>query len=259
MTSNFFFISSLLILFTANLTLGQTLPNVQKESVWAPATILIDGKASEWNNQYQAHNNATEIDYTICNDDKFLYLIVQATQTDICEKVLRGGITFTITNSDNKKDTTRQVSVIYPIYHGPSQTGVPNMFSRVNIDKRESQKADVVVDTLKMLNTMLDKETKLILIKGIQGLAGEEISIYNELGIKAGGQFDTKLRYQYELAIPIKYLKLANASQEFSYNIRLNGAGENKGPNGTGRPSGPVLIKLFGPTDFWGKYVLANK
>jgi hypothetical protein len=237
---------------------AQKLPNVQPAGVYAPANVKVDGKLTEWNNQYQAHNNATEIDYTICNDDKFLYLIIQATHSDICDKILRGGITFIVTNSDNKKDTTSQVSLTYPVYNSQSQSNVSNMFLRVNVDKRESKKADVALDTLSMLNTMFDKESKLILIKGIQDAAGKEISIYNELGIKTAGQFDTKLRYHYELSIPIKYLKLANASQEFSYNIRLNGPTAMKGPRPI-RPSTPVTEKIAGPTDFWGKYVLANK
>ncbi|HCN84591.1 MAG TPA: hypothetical protein DIT07_13365, partial [Sphingobacteriaceae bacterium] len=50
-------------------TSNKKLPNVQQKSVRAPATIKIDGKRPEWDNQIQAINKAAGILYTISNDD----------------------------------------------------------------------------------------------------------------------------------------------------------------------------------------------
>jgi len=50
------------LLLIASLTVNaQNLPNVQKVSVRAPANIKIDGKASEWDDKFQAFNHATDI------------------------------------------------------------------------------------------------------------------------------------------------------------------------------------------------------
>jgi len=75
----------------AMLVLGsnaQKLPAVQKESVWAPITVKIDGKAAEWGNKFQAYNSSTEIYYTISNDDNNLYLAIKAVDPDIINKFL---------------------------------------------------------------------------------------------------------------------------------------------------------------------------
>ena len=44
------------ITFTAT---AQKLPNVQATSLRAPANIKIDGKATEWNDKFQAYNHST--------------------------------------------------------------------------------------------------------------------------------------------------------------------------------------------------------
>jgi len=59
-------------------THAQTLPKVQEASLRAPDNIKIDGKPTEWNNQFQAYNTATDLFYTIANDDQNLYLVIQA-------------------------------------------------------------------------------------------------------------------------------------------------------------------------------------
>ena len=67
--------SILLTLLVSTISLvvhAQKLPNKQEISFQAPTNIKIDGKASEWNNQFLAYNNATDIYYTIANDDKNL-------------------------------------------------------------------------------------------------------------------------------------------------------------------------------------------
>jgi len=95
-----FFSLSTLILFNGY---AQKLPNKQEASLRAPANIKIDGQATEWNNKYQAYNNATEVFYTIANDDDNLYLIIHARKSRIIEKMMEGGISFTVSPTNKKK------------------------------------------------------------------------------------------------------------------------------------------------------------
>ena len=59
---------------------GQRLPNKQEEGFTAPQNVKIDGKATEWQNQFKAYNTATGIYYTVANDSTNLYLVIQATE-----------------------------------------------------------------------------------------------------------------------------------------------------------------------------------
>ena len=46
---------AILFVLSAN---AQKLPNTQETSLRAPANLKVDGKPTEWNNQFQAYNKA---------------------------------------------------------------------------------------------------------------------------------------------------------------------------------------------------------
>ena len=94
----------LILTLNAYFANGQKLPKIQEKSIYAPQNIQVNGKSSEWNNTFQAYNKAVEIFYTISNDDKNIYLTVMAKQRDVVDKIIRGGLTFTINKETNKKD-----------------------------------------------------------------------------------------------------------------------------------------------------------
>src|SRR5476651_452394 len=83
-------------------TTAQKLPTVQIGSLRAPANIKIDGKATEWGNQFQAYNNHVEFYYTLSNDDKNLYLTVQATEKEIVRRIMNGGISLVVNKTGKK-------------------------------------------------------------------------------------------------------------------------------------------------------------
>src|ERR1700744_2117622 len=93
---------------------AQKLKQVQDGSMRAPANIKIDGKLTEWDDTFKAYNNTTDIYYTVCNDDKNLYLIVKAGTQWIGNKVLAGGINFAI-NTANKKKEEGAYTVVFPL------------------------------------------------------------------------------------------------------------------------------------------------
>ena len=89
------------IAFSLN-TEAQNLPNKQETSILAPAVIKIDGKLDEWNDKLQAYNTATDVYYTLSNDDKNLYLALKTKEYFVMENILKNGIRFTINHSISK-------------------------------------------------------------------------------------------------------------------------------------------------------------
>ncbi|HCN84775.1 MAG TPA: hypothetical protein DIT07_14330 [Sphingobacteriaceae bacterium] len=129
-------INLLLFVFVISLTASaQKLPNVQETSLRAPTAIKVDDKPTEWNNQFQAYNKTTEIFYTISNDDDKLYLTVQATDLDVINKILEGGVSLRINGLGKMKDQGGKV-ITYPVI-------VKEKFRQtIDIDKPDDWTAD---------------------------------------------------------------------------------------------------------------------
>jgi len=246
-------VALLLVQFTAN---AQSLPNVQKESVRTPANIKIDGKATEWDDKFQAYNKATDIYYTLSNDNENLYLTVQAQYYDFVDKIIRGGITFSINHSINKKDD-KQVTVTYPVLRDADMSAVSNSlagkkFPKANGDADTPEKIDE-------LNQLFNAKAKMIAITGVAAFPDNEVSAFNTEGLKAVSKFNLKINYTYELAIPLKYLELPAGM--FSYHIKVNEPAPIHPTHPTGppdRPAPPMMTSSLAPTDFWGEYTLAK-
>src|ERR1700743_3198430 len=103
-----------LILLTGPLSAdAQKLPNIQQSKLRAPSTVKIDGKATEWNNQFQAYNRATDVFYTLSNDDENLYLTIKAIDQDVINKIVGGGISFIIARAGKKNDKNN-IAIISP-------------------------------------------------------------------------------------------------------------------------------------------------
>jgi hypothetical protein len=262
------FISLLLIIScTAN---AQSLPNVQKESVRAPANLKTDGKANEWGGALRAYNRATEVYYTLANDDENLYLTVQAKDEDIINKIIDGGVSLIIQKPE-KKEGKDNASVTYPAYATPDNKSK----LRVNLFHRGTLQEDA--DTLMLTdNAILAKNCKWIKLTGIADL-DSLISVYNQDGIKAAALFNTNKVYTLEISIALKHLGISTTgAAKFTYHLLLNGSKPLDSRTFHMRvPDGPPLsqpeiddayAKIFEldaristPTDFWGEYTLAKK
>lgn len=244
----------------ATTTHAQKLPNVQKESVRAPANIKIDGKATEWDNKFKAQNSATELFYTISNDDENLYIIMQTKLRDIAGKIMHGGISVNINPTLGKKSDA-QVSVTYPSLDRAGVSSLTNMIGLTDKGNVDATPGGQLV-TLDELNKAIDSKAKLIGLSGIKTINTTEIPIYNENGIQVAARFDENFAYTYELAIPLKYLSLPdNGANPFSYQVKVN---EPKiftkfDGNMPSRPPPPMARTAAATTDFWGEYTLAKK
>ncbi len=205
---------------------AQKLPNVQQTSLRAPANIKIDGKATEWGNKFQAFNRATEVFYTIANDDDKLYLIIQAPNPDIINKIILGGITFTV-NGSGKKDDKKSVVITFPTFY-------KNERPKMNLKHKPELTKDTIINKMRtdsfmrVINIELADKSRMIEIEGAKSIADSLISVYNEEGIKAIALFDNQINYTSKLAVPIKYFNLSTDTPvKFYYNIKLNGASAN--------------------------------
>ncbi|GAB2982840.1 hypothetical protein GCM10027049_19570 [Mucilaginibacter puniceus] len=261
----FLFVTALI---AVNIAIAQKLPNIQETSLRAPKNVKVDGKATEWGDQFQANNNKTEIYYTIANDNEKLYLTVRATDETIIKKIVMGGVTFTV-NTANKRDAKNAAAFTFPAYDSSNSYG---------FFKFSNSKIGTNADSLMNAhNKELLTRYKLIGIAGVNAITDSLLAIYNNEDIMASARFDNKLHYTYELAVPLKHLKV-DAGGKFMYNIKLNPATidgykveiitprtnlnlvvykDTKG-NTYQLDDNPQNFSLAAPTDFWGEYTLAK-
>jgi hypothetical protein len=229
---NKFHTISILIIAGLSITLNvraQKLPNVQKTSLRAPATIKIDGKTTEWNGQLQAYNKSTNIYYTIANDDKNLYLTILATDKDVIKKIL--GNTFSLT-LNKLGDAKKTMSISLPIFEHDDKKALSSALNSQNALSTDS--------LIAATNLKLEK-VKEFGLKGFEGINEETISVYNEYGIKAKALFDNTKALTYELVIPRKYIN--TASNKLNYTITVYGLGANeKGSVVTIMEGGAVMV-----------------
>ena len=252
---------------------GQKLPSVQVGNLRAPENIKIDGKSTEWGTKYQAYNHATDIFYTICNDDDNLYLVVHASDPDVLTKITNRGVVFSINASELKEDKN-SVSITYPVFE--LKYGNKPFISFTNAGMLHSQRLAMEQNpdsVSKLANKKLRENEKFIRTTGMPGI-DTLLSIYNRNGIRAAEAFDSTMAYTYELAIPLKYIN-KNRALKLTYHITLPGIDVDKdfapkltkNDNGTLTLSyapgavavqGSHLPAVTSTTDFWGEYTLAK-
>jgi hypothetical protein len=239
---------------------AQKLPTEQEVSLRAPAGLKTDGKATEWNNTFQAFNNHVEFFYTMANDDQSLYLTIQPKQPEIIRHIINGGITLTINPSGSKKDKNG-IHITYPL--------IGALFLPLKNTRLRYAGAPPVTEgdsVMNATNKRMDDKSKEIRVTGIKNI-DTLISVYNTNGIKAAAAFDNKMVYTYELAVSLKNLGMsAQASSKFIYQLRINDV-ESRGIEIKRDDAGKMLsVNITGPnavagqaaTDFWGEYTLAK-
>jgi hypothetical protein len=198
---------------------AQKLPGTQKTSLRAPLNIKVDGKATEWKNGMQAYNRAIQASYTVANDDKRLYVTVRADKPEIINKIINGGVSFSISKT-NKKTTDSAITVTYPVFsHGNRPVINFSNLSDALADLKDLPRRDSV---MLGCNNTLEEKAKYIRVNNVRDV-DTLLSIYNMDGIRAKSAFDDKLVYTVELGIDLKLLNVvAGDLKYFNYNIRLN-------------------------------------
>ncbi|GAB2975986.1 hypothetical protein GCM10027049_08380 [Mucilaginibacter puniceus] len=247
-------------------TYAQSLPKVQQNSVKLPANVKIDGKANEWDNKFQAYNPATELFYTIANDDKRLYLTVQGNSpviTGVANRMIGGGLTFTLINKDMKNNSG--VSITFPV----KTEGDAEYFDF--LDHKNTGKKIITTDSvIREYNSRLERNYKFIKVSGVKNL--EMVPVYNDQGIEAVGRFDMTNNYTVEISIPLELVRTQiNTSNTLGYKITVNGAksavkADTESATGGDSKARAEIISvinkntmMFGAsTNFSGEYTLAK-
>lgn len=253
---------------------AQKLPNVQQVSLRAPANIKIDGKVTEWGEKLQAYNNGTEIYYTIAHNAEYLYLTVQAIDIGIIDKIIAGGLAFTINTNGDKKAKNNTV-VTFPVYE-KGKTRLYLGLAKIKEIKNDAANSHMRLDSLKnAANAKIKSAFKFIATSGIKNITEEMVPIYNADGIAAAAMLDDNLHYNFELAIPLKLLRDNSTITKFTYNIQLNGyafGGSDlrdlsgrfvvwvgaDGQNYRMDDASPRSWSLATPSSFWGEYTLTK-
>lgn len=253
---------------------AQKLPSIQENAVRAPKSVRIDGKAGEWGASFQAFNRATSVYYSLANDDTHLYLVVQSDNPEVTNKIIRGGLTFCVNASNEKKDKGMP-AITFPVSETPRLGSAMNEIKSLLGEKAGADKDPYVkkrADSLMYaLNRRQIDQLKEIRIAGIAAIRDSLISIYNEDDVKARALFDGQGNYIYELAVPLSYMGIKTGSTGFAYQLRLNGIDMNQIPKESITAiyvKAPGNIQVLGPggldyqslmsaTDLWGKYRLA--
>ncbi len=250
---------SLLLVFNVSIvSLAQKLPVKQEAGVIAPVGVKIDGKITEWGN-LQAYNPATEISYTIANDNDKLYLVCSATVVEVIQKIQLGGITLSISPVD-KKSVIEPVAITYPI--------VPWATVQINYDLRPP--APLNESTVSLINNKISGHLKEIKISGVKEFPDGSISVYNDKGIIGGHYISSNKVYTYELSFPLSLIRsLINDKDTFNYKVQVNGMDMKTttvvgGTNGSGSAPSDQAVPygaLFdmSPTYFNSTYTLARK
>lgn len=255
-SNSFLIILTVIISFAAN---AQKLPTVQKISLRAPSNIKIDGKATEWDNKFQALNKVTNLYYTLANNDEFIYMIVHCKNGNDIFRICYYGFTFSI-NNQKKIGGTDLVSMQFPFDQEKGHPlslnyrGVPIDTSVILIE------SDMISN-----NKNLPKQHRSIKIKGIKGL--DTLSIYNDTGIRVAEAMDRNKNYTLEIAIPIKYISFLKAGvSKINYNIQINSINENMFPKAPPTADMEMIQAIaemnaefaaeHGASNFWGEYTL---
>ena len=236
--------------------------------------IKIDGKPADWNPALWMHNSNTDVDYSITNDDKNLYLMIQSKDGIINKKLFGGGVTLTL-NGTGKFGGMDFVSLKYPIISNRSQTVLSELINDEATEGDQKAKKKYADSILSLMNKTLIEGAKEIQVVGMKEISDVLISVYNEYQIKAALQFQDKKTLTYEIAVPLKYLTaLTVNNNKIFFNVRLNGISTPRNTVVHQTSNGPVTVTgvphgLLGSslsdsgfqtmayaTDFWSEYII---
>jgi len=256
---------------------AQKLPEKQETGLWKPADVKIDGNADAWINNMQAYNKTVEVYYSLANDDQNLYLFLWTQKPRIIEKLLGGGLSFTINNQGKKEAASaNNIVITYPVFKSKLRSTVRGIiinagdqavFYREYMNYSPAYRSILIEhltrtdSTVSIANNTFNAGAKEIKIQGIREIPDTLISVYNDQQIKTGATFRADGSYIYEVSIPIKFIRpLIGDSPKFSYSIRINVFDKQ------GYFTDPVdhQYKVTDPdfvssSEFWATYTLAKK
>lgn len=201
-TSSRFCVNGLLLIL---LFLNQGWLFAQKNKVvlqsnYATQPVLIDGLSTDWAADLFHENKASKLVYAVSNNDSTLFLVVKGTAPQDLQRLLLGGIDFSMNFSGEKNDLQ---TITFPL--------MPRNV-RTSASKPTSNTAQELANL------------KEIGVSGFEQLLDGKISVKNDYGIRAAAGIDETGLLVFEYALPMKLLHSdALKSDIFVCQIKVNG------------------------------------
>ncbi|MBD3748912.1 MAG: hypothetical protein IE931_05405 [Sphingobacteriales bacterium] len=206
----------------------------------APANLKIDGKLDVFSDSLANYDKSSKIHYAFAHDANNLYVFIKANGQQEQSKIMAAGISVSVNNKGKKKETS---TITFPVVDKAAMVSEWRnkvAQSRNNSGSKTNRTPEESVAMRKETRNKMLNQYKEIKVSGLEGISMESVSIYNNYGLKTGINFDAQNNLIYELAIPLKLVRVS-LDNEIAINIKLNGIEipENRGQgDGQSRPSG---------------------
>jgi len=237
-------------------------------SLWRKAEIMVDGKETEWSGSIY-YLEEQKIGIGLQNDSANLYVIVKAMDRSTQLQIMRTGLTIWLDAKGKKKKT---LGIHYPI--GMQDYGIPEVRANQNTEfaKEQQNQFTEMLKEIEVLGPEKNDRNRMARVNSF----GIEASLNDTLGVMI-----------YELKIPLRptdelpYAISSNPGDIISLGVETGkfnkeimrgnrpmrggmpggrggmppGGGE---PPGGMSPGGRERGKMMEPIDFWAKVALAK-
>jgi hypothetical protein len=179
-----------------------------------PPDIVIDGNIKEWGDSLRYYNQEKQLNYSLANDHKNLYVAIRINDRSEQIRVLRSGLTLSIDTRGKKKESfsmTFPVGINNESDFAPQGTGPDGNTNLTQADRDELMRARL---------------TKLreIRVSGFKDVEDETITTSNTYGFKVAIDYSKDGYLVYEAAIPLKFFNVTDFTKnEWAFNFKING------------------------------------
>jgi hypothetical protein len=184
-----------------------------------PASIKIDGDASEWGDSLRYYNAEKKLNYTLANDKENIYMAVKVTEHSQQVRLMGAGLTLSV-NTKGKKSNT--FTFTFPV----AEAGAAGHFNPGALGVKKADGSDESVTQQDRDDLLKARLTKLrnINVTGFKDIEDGIITTSNTYGIKVAINYDAAGNLVYEAAIPLKFFgDFKIDKDEWAFNIKING------------------------------------
>jgi len=180
---------TLLYLFTISICHAQ---KFVLNSDWRDSVIVIDGSPMDWDQPFRYFDSKTKLQYSVVNDDKYIYVSVKTNDPKAQMKVMRAGMDVTFDVTGKKKD---QATVHFPLKTNPKLD--------MNPDPMETDQQIVEKPDVKKMKLDWDESTKEVRTQGLKNVpASFTVADSSKYGIAVAINWDRYDAMTYELKVP---------------------------------------------------------
>ena len=104
---------ALLVLTTLSISYAQ---KMVLNSLWRDSVITVDGNLADWDQPFRYFDSKTKLQYSIVNDDKYIYVSVKTNDDKAMMKIMRAGMDVWFDVTGRKKDIA---TVHFPLKTDP--------------------------------------------------------------------------------------------------------------------------------------------